>query len=97
VTIVAGVVEDTYAWNLVLPDGRVIGKTKSVYKNIEEWFDDEKATRTGSKKGNGSRKKRDTAKMGEPGANTRLLRRNSKKRGLANDEFCQIGDLEFML
>jgi len=42
------VVEDTYAWDLVLPDGRVIGKTRSVYKNIEEWFDDEKATRTGS-------------------------------------------------
>jgi hypothetical protein len=56
--------EDTYAWDLVLPDGRVIGKTRSVYKNIEEWFDDEKATRTGSKKEkNGSRKKRDTAKV----------------------------------
>ena len=64
VPIVAGVVEDTYAWDLVLPDGRVISKTMSVYRNIEEWFDDEKATRTGSKKGkNGSRKKRDTAKV----------------------------------
>ena len=97
VPIVAGKDEDTVAWDLVLPDGRVISKTMSVYRNIEEWFDDEKATRTGSKKGNGSRKKRDTAKVGEPGANTRLLRRNSKKRGLTNDEFCQSGDLEFML
>ena len=97
VPIVAGKVEDTVAWDLVLPDGRVISQTGSVYKNIEEWFDDEKATRTGSKKENGSRKKRDTAKVGEPGANTRLLRGNSKKGGLANDEFCQSGDLEFML
>ena len=55
--IVAGEVEDTYSWDLVLPDGRVIGNTRSVYKNIEEWFDNEKAIRTGSKKGkNGSRK-----------------------------------------
>ena len=62
--IVAGVVKDTYAWDLVLPDGRVIG-TRSVYKNIEEWFDNAKAPRTGSKKGkNGSRKKRDTARSG---------------------------------
>ena len=55
--IVAGEVEDTYSLDLVLPDGRVIGNTRSVYKNIEEWFDNEKAIRTGSKKGkNGSRK-----------------------------------------
>ena len=99
--IVAGVVKDTYAWDLVLPDGRVIG-TRSVYNNIEEWFDNAKAPRTGSKKGkNGSRKKRDTAKVerklakGEPGVSAQLLRKNSKKRGLANDE-C-LGDLEFVL
>ena len=55
--IVAGVVEDTYAWDLVLPDGRVIGKTRSVYKNIEEWFENEKATRTGSRKGKNSSRK----------------------------------------
>ena len=55
--IVAGEVKDTYSWDLVLPDGRVISKLRSVYKNIEEWFDNEKAIRTGSKKGkNGSRK-----------------------------------------
>ncbi|HUI21445.1 MAG TPA: hypothetical protein VLZ74_10445 [Methylocella sp.] len=60
--IVAGVVKDTYAWDLVLPDGRVISKLRAVYKNIEEWFNSEKASRTGSKKEkNGSRKKRDIA------------------------------------
>ena len=85
--IVAGVVTDTYAWDLVLPDGRVIGATRSVYKNIEEWFDNRKAPSTGSKKGkNGSRKKARYCQTGaqinkgEPGGSAQLLRKNSKKK-----------------
>ena len=97
--IVAGVVKDTYAWASFCQtaESSALGQ---IYNNIEEWFDNAKAPRTGSKKGkNGSRKKRDTAKVerklakGEPGVSA--SRKNSKKGGLANDE-C-LGNMEFVL
>jgi len=84
--IVAGAVGDTYAWDLVLPDGRVISKTKSVYKNIEEWFDNEKATRLDQRKEKiAPAKNRILPKWNaqiskrEPGVSARLLRKKSKK------------------